>query len=207
MQPGASPPSPSPRRRTSCGLPSLHAGHWDPFMAACAETSTVICLRIGSSSDTPSTADARSTPSASCSSPTPCSPWSAGSTRPDRPRRPLPRHLRDVGGHRADAGRDLPAQLPAPRSRGPSQPPAPRPHRRRLPSLRLELAPLAGALPAPAARRHRLGAAGIAWENAAELFNHSVPEAIAVVPDAFDVLKVRSAGEPSARSPPSTYRP
>ncbi|MCU1380183.1 MAG: amidohydrolase [Acidimicrobiales bacterium] len=38
------------------GLPSLHTGYWDPFMAACEETGTVICLHIGSSSTAPSTA-------------------------------------------------------------------------------------------------------------------------------------------------------
>jgi predicted TIM-barrel fold metal-dependent hydrolase len=37
---------------TMLGLPSIHSldGHWDPFMAACAETETVICMHIGSSS-------------------------------------------------------------------------------------------------------------------------------------------------------------
>jgi predicted TIM-barrel fold metal-dependent hydrolase len=30
------------------GLPSLHTGHWDPFLAACAETGTVVCLHTGS---------------------------------------------------------------------------------------------------------------------------------------------------------------
>jgi predicted TIM-barrel fold metal-dependent hydrolase len=39
------------------GLPSLHSGHWDPIMRACAETGTVINLHIGSSSTSPSTAD------------------------------------------------------------------------------------------------------------------------------------------------------
>jgi predicted TIM-barrel fold metal-dependent hydrolase len=34
-------------------LPSLHTGHWDPFLEACAETSTVICLHTGSSSWAP----------------------------------------------------------------------------------------------------------------------------------------------------------
>lgn len=34
------------------GLPSWHSDHWDPFLAACAETGTVICLHIGSSSQT-----------------------------------------------------------------------------------------------------------------------------------------------------------
>jgi predicted TIM-barrel fold metal-dependent hydrolase len=39
------------------GLPSLHTGHWDPIMRACAETGTVVNLHIGSSSTSPSTAD------------------------------------------------------------------------------------------------------------------------------------------------------
>jgi predicted TIM-barrel fold metal-dependent hydrolase len=36
------------------GLPSLHDAdrHWDPFLAACDETATVICVHIGSSSRT-----------------------------------------------------------------------------------------------------------------------------------------------------------
>jgi predicted TIM-barrel fold metal-dependent hydrolase len=38
------------------GLPTLHSGYWEPFMAACEETETVICLHVGSSSSTPSTA-------------------------------------------------------------------------------------------------------------------------------------------------------
>jgi len=37
------------------GLPSLHTGYWDPFMAACAETGTVVCLHVGSSSSAPMT--------------------------------------------------------------------------------------------------------------------------------------------------------
>jgi predicted TIM-barrel fold metal-dependent hydrolase len=37
------------------GLPSLHTGYWDPFMAACAETGTVVCLHVGSSSSAPIT--------------------------------------------------------------------------------------------------------------------------------------------------------
>jgi predicted TIM-barrel fold metal-dependent hydrolase len=32
------------------GLPGLHGDHWDPFLAACQETETVICMHIGSSS-------------------------------------------------------------------------------------------------------------------------------------------------------------
>jgi predicted TIM-barrel fold metal-dependent hydrolase len=39
------------------GLPSLHdpSNHWDPFFDACAETDTVVCMHIGSSSKMPST--------------------------------------------------------------------------------------------------------------------------------------------------------
>jgi len=37
------------------GLPSIHTGYWDPFLAACEETETVVCLHVGSSSSTPST--------------------------------------------------------------------------------------------------------------------------------------------------------
>ncbi|MDQ6695877.1 MAG: amidohydrolase [Actinomycetota bacterium] len=37
------------------GLPSLHTGWWDPFMGACEETGTVICLHVGSSSSAPIT--------------------------------------------------------------------------------------------------------------------------------------------------------
>ncbi|MHB1487213.1 MAG: amidohydrolase family protein [Acidimicrobiales bacterium] len=39
------------------GLPSVHDANrfWDPFFAACAETSTVVCMHIGSSSKMPST--------------------------------------------------------------------------------------------------------------------------------------------------------
>lgn len=31
------------------GLPSMHTDHWDPFLAACEETGTVICLHCASS--------------------------------------------------------------------------------------------------------------------------------------------------------------
>ena len=39
------------------GLPSIHDvdGYWDPFFRACAETETVVCMHIGSSSKMPST--------------------------------------------------------------------------------------------------------------------------------------------------------
>jgi predicted TIM-barrel fold metal-dependent hydrolase len=38
------------------GLPSIHSGYWDPVVAACAETGTVVNLHIGSSGSSPSTA-------------------------------------------------------------------------------------------------------------------------------------------------------
>ncbi|HMF04364.1 MAG TPA: amidohydrolase family protein, partial [Acidimicrobiia bacterium] len=37
------------------GLPSIHTGQWDPFFAACADTGTVVCMHIGSSSKMPAT--------------------------------------------------------------------------------------------------------------------------------------------------------
>ena len=38
-----------PERPHRIGLPSLFTGYWDPIVAACAETDTVICLHVGSS--------------------------------------------------------------------------------------------------------------------------------------------------------------
>jgi predicted TIM-barrel fold metal-dependent hydrolase len=37
------------------GLPSVHSGYWDPFLRACAETGTVLCMHIGSGTRTPQT--------------------------------------------------------------------------------------------------------------------------------------------------------
>jgi predicted TIM-barrel fold metal-dependent hydrolase len=37
------------------GLPSIHTRHWDPLLAACEETGTVINLHLGSSSTRPAT--------------------------------------------------------------------------------------------------------------------------------------------------------
>ena len=37
------------------GLPSIHSGYWDPLFSACAETGTVVCMHIGSSSKMPAT--------------------------------------------------------------------------------------------------------------------------------------------------------
>ncbi|MCU1484851.1 MAG: amidohydrolase [Actinomycetia bacterium] len=45
-----------PEAPEKLGLPSLHTGYWDPLMQACAETGTVVCLHIGSSSTAPTTA-------------------------------------------------------------------------------------------------------------------------------------------------------
>ena len=39
------------------GLPSIHSGAWDPLFAACAETGTVTCMHIGSSSKMPATSE------------------------------------------------------------------------------------------------------------------------------------------------------
>jgi predicted TIM-barrel fold metal-dependent hydrolase len=41
------------------GLPTIQSldGHWDPLMAACEETETVICMHIGSSSKRPTMSD------------------------------------------------------------------------------------------------------------------------------------------------------
>jgi predicted TIM-barrel fold metal-dependent hydrolase len=37
------------------GLPSIHSGDWDPLLAACEDTGTVVCMHIGSSSRMPAT--------------------------------------------------------------------------------------------------------------------------------------------------------
>jgi predicted TIM-barrel fold metal-dependent hydrolase len=37
------------------GLPSLHGDYWEPFMQACEDTGTVLCLHVGSSSTSPDT--------------------------------------------------------------------------------------------------------------------------------------------------------
>lgn len=39
------------------GLPSLHSRYWDPIMAACEETETVVCIHVGSSGTAPSTSE------------------------------------------------------------------------------------------------------------------------------------------------------
>jgi predicted TIM-barrel fold metal-dependent hydrolase len=39
-----------PEIPSNLGFPALNTGHWDPFLEACEETETVICLHTGSSS-------------------------------------------------------------------------------------------------------------------------------------------------------------
>jgi predicted TIM-barrel fold metal-dependent hydrolase len=38
-----------PEQPHRLGLPSLHSGAWDPVLAACVDTGTVVCLHVGSS--------------------------------------------------------------------------------------------------------------------------------------------------------------
>jgi len=38
---------------TRLKLPSIHTGHWDPFLAACDENRVTICMHVGSSSTNP----------------------------------------------------------------------------------------------------------------------------------------------------------
>ncbi len=45
-----------PEQPHVAGFPSLHSGYWDPFVAACAETGTVICLHTGSAGALPQVA-------------------------------------------------------------------------------------------------------------------------------------------------------
>ena len=37
-----------PENPSNLGLPSVHTDHWDPLLAACEETGTVVCLHTGS---------------------------------------------------------------------------------------------------------------------------------------------------------------
>ena len=38
-----------PEQPHRLGYPSLHSGWWDPVLAACVDTGTVVCLHVGSS--------------------------------------------------------------------------------------------------------------------------------------------------------------
>jgi predicted TIM-barrel fold metal-dependent hydrolase len=42
-----------PEFPSQLGYPSIFTGHWDPFLAACEETGTVVCLHTGASSWAP----------------------------------------------------------------------------------------------------------------------------------------------------------
>ncbi len=42
-----------PEFPSQLGFPSIFSGHWDPFLAACAESGTVVCLHTGSSAWAP----------------------------------------------------------------------------------------------------------------------------------------------------------
>jgi predicted TIM-barrel fold metal-dependent hydrolase len=42
-----------PESPADAGLPTVHSGYWDPFLRACAETETVVCLHTGSSGHLP----------------------------------------------------------------------------------------------------------------------------------------------------------
>jgi predicted TIM-barrel fold metal-dependent hydrolase len=44
-----------PEDPSRLGLPTIHSGHWDPIMRACAETETVVNLHVGSSGASPAT--------------------------------------------------------------------------------------------------------------------------------------------------------
>lgn len=46
-----------PEAPQKLGRPSLHSGYWDPFLRACEETGTVVCLHVGSSSSISITAE------------------------------------------------------------------------------------------------------------------------------------------------------
>jgi predicted TIM-barrel fold metal-dependent hydrolase len=45
-----------PESPHQAGFPSLHSGYWDPFVEACAETGTVICVHTGSAGTLPESA-------------------------------------------------------------------------------------------------------------------------------------------------------
>ena len=133
------PPGPSVSAWRRC------TGWWDPFLAACAETGTVVCLHTGSSSSAPVTSsdavrhhrravlrmvDVRGGRLAvlACAGAVPrscasvCRRWHRLGRRPPRPTRPrraLPADVRHVDGHRADSGRGPAAQFLVLRDRGP----------------------------------------------------------------------------------------
>jgi predicted TIM-barrel fold metal-dependent hydrolase len=44
-----------PEALSNFGFPSIHTRHWDPIIAACEETETVICVHVGSAGSIPAT--------------------------------------------------------------------------------------------------------------------------------------------------------
>lgn len=46
-----------PEYPNKCGVPGVRSGHWDPLLAACEETGTVLCLHTGSGSWIPIATD------------------------------------------------------------------------------------------------------------------------------------------------------
>ena len=143
------------------GLPSLHTGHWDPLMAACEETGTVVCLHVGSSGTSPATSP--DAPSDTIGvlffgyamfaavdwlysripvrfpdlEHLPVRGWhrlGRGPARPARARAQVRRDVRHVERHRPEPGRHVPPQLLGLRDRRPVGVPAARRHRRRATS-------------------------------------------------------------------------
>ena len=148
------------------GLPSLHTGYWDPLLAACEETGTVVCLHVGSSSTAPTTSSDAPADTIGvlffgwamfaavdwlysripvrfpglriCLSEGGIG-WVAGLLDRLDHVRALPAHVRHLGRHRPHPGRGAAAQLLVLRHRGPLGARAAPPHRRRphLPRVRL----------------------------------------------------------------------
>ena len=165
------------------GLPSIHSGHWEPFIRACAETGTVINLHIGSSGSSPGTsADAPPDvagvlffayaifaavdwlfslvavryPGSQDLSVRGRDRLGPGATRPAGPHGLLQRHVRNMaGGCNAVGG--AATELLVLRGGGPVDVPAPTPHRRGPHSPRVRLPPLRFDV-APHASGHRRGA-------------------------------------------------
>ena len=82
------------------GLPSMHTGYWDPFLAACEETGTVVCLHVGSSGTVAHDRARRAAGDGRpcCSSRTACTPRSTGCTRRSRCASPTSRSACREGG-------------------------------------------------------------------------------------------------------------
>ncbi len=148
------------------GLPSLHSGYWEPFMQACEETGTVVCLHVGSSSTVPDTSPEAPPDTIGVLffgyamfyavdwlySMIPVRHpglqhlhvrgWCGLGRRPPGPARPhiaLPPALRDVDGDRPHPGRSVEAKLLLLRHRRPVRLPAGGAHRGRATAGRVRL--------------------------------------------------------------------